>query len=169
MNNHAIDYEGFYKGTYTPALYYAVGILNNMEDAADVVGDAFLKLMEMEDRIDTDRNPKSLFFSIVHNKCLDCIRRRKCVHGAHARIADSADRYSDNEFDSLCQREMFSIIGRMVDQMKPLHQQLFRMVRIEGYSYKEMAEVCGLSVRSVEYHTAVATQKVRKRLLKMCV
>jgi RNA polymerase sigma-70 factor (ECF subfamily) len=63
--------------TYSGIAYgMALHILGNSAEAEDAVQDAFLALWRQADRLDEDRGLRSYLLTIVHNKCVDRLRRR---------------------------------------------------------------------------------------------
>lgn len=154
------DYASFYESNFRPALGYARRYVGSEEDARDVVSEAFLQLLELDGRLDAERNVRALLLSMVHNKCMDYLRRLQCYCGIENRLRQTADRFSDDEFAALCQRELFRIIGQALEDMPDMEREVFREVRMDGRSYEEVAQRKNISRRSVEYQLKKATGKV---------
>lgn len=161
------DYACFYESNYMPALGYACRFIHDKEDARDVVSEVFLQLLEYGGRLDTERNVHALLLSMVHNKCLDYVRRRLRYCKVTSRIRQTADRFSDHEFTALCQRELFRIIGQVLADLPDVEREVFREVRMDGRSYEEVARRKSINRRCVEYQLKKATEKVRGRLCRM--
>lgn len=161
------DYAKFYCEQYEAFVHYAQRYISEEEDARDVVSEAFLRLMEIEERLEPGLNVKALFFSIVRNKCLDYVRRLQCYSGVELRLKQTADRLADDELEALCHREMFAIVAQTISEMPQLQKDVLREIRFEGMSYKEVAKLNGISKRRVEYQLNVATNKIRERLSLM--
>lgn len=163
------DLEHFYKEVHPVAHHYVSGYVHNTEDARDIVGDAFLRFLELEGRWDGAKNMRALFFSVLHNKCMDFLRRLQCYQSAEGYIKQTASCFSDDEFTALCQRELFGIIGRTVSALPEMQKRVFREIRLEGKSYKEVGEQFGISMRSVEHQLRKATQTVTRQMRRACV
>lgn len=161
------DYSSFYVRNYDFAVKYALGFVYNEENARDIVGDALLRLLEMEAQLDDTRNIRALFVSMVHNRCLDFLRRRQCYNEVETLMLRSADQLSDDEFTRLCQKELFRIVGATLRNMPDKERAVFVRIRFNGESYKEVSEHTGLSNRSVEYQLKKATDRMRTTLRQL--
>lgn len=158
------DYSAFYVQNHDFAVKYARAFVGDENEARDVVGEVMLRLLEMEERLDEGRNVRALFISMVHNRCLDLLRRRQCYKEVEALMLRSADQLSDDEFTRLCQRELFRAVGATLRNMPEKERAVFVRIRFKGESYKEVAEHTGLSNRSVEYQLKKATDRMRTQL-----
>lgn len=163
----SFDYARFYEQNYESALRYARTFMHDDEDARDVVSDAMLRLLELSGRVDHERNVRGLFMSMVHNRCLDVLRRRRCYGGVEEELTRSASGISDDELTRLCQRELFRLVGAVIRRMPEKEQAVFVPIRFGGDSYKQVSERTGLSERSVEYNLKKATDRMRTCLAQM--
>jgi RNA polymerase sigma-70 factor (ECF subfamily) len=76
MKNHEMRQELIQLGNGAHAL--ATQILGNTDDAADAVHDAFAKVLRKPDAYKANKGPlKPWFLSLVRNRCIDLIRRRR--------------------------------------------------------------------------------------------
>ena len=76
------DFAGFYESIQKEALRYASGYVFDEEDVRDIVGDSWLRLLEMGETLDSERKVNCLLFAIIKSKCVDCggvcaVRRQK--------------------------------------------------------------------------------------------
>ena len=152
------DYQTLFETHYQSAVRYAASFLYDVEEARDVVGDVLLRLLEIEDRLKTEMNVSGLFYSMVCRKCYELWEDAKDY------MKQTADRISDDELASLCQKELFRIIGQTVYHLPWTERVAFSEIRLEGKSYREVAENMNLTWRSVEYNVRKATEKVKERL-----
>lgn len=161
------DYTAFYKSHYVSAVFFACRYTANEDDARDIVGEAFLQLLELGERLDAEKNVCSLLFSIVHNRCMDYLRRLQCYRHAENHIKLTADRISDDELTVLCQKELFRIVGQTLAKMPESERKVFCEIRLDGKSYKEAAQKRNVTTRCVEYQLKKAVGKLRERVLQM--
>ena len=158
------DYKGLFDRHYQSAVRYACSFLHDAEEARDVVGDVLLRMLELGDRLNANLNVSSLFYSMVCRKCLDIVRRRQRLEDAKDYMKQTADRISEDELAALCQKELFRIIGQTVYRLPWSERVAFSEIRMEGKSYREVADHMNLTWRSVEYNVKKATEKVREQL-----
>lgn len=165
--NESFDGSAFYERYYEAAVRYALTFLSDEEEARDAVGDTMLRLIEMQERLDGGRSVRALFFSMVHNRCMDLLRRRQCYRAMEAYLARTANHYSDDELTCLCQRELFRIVGSVINEMPEKERVVFQSVRMEGMCHKKVAEETGLSCRGVEYRVRRSVDRIKDRLMQM--
>ena len=78
---------------------------------------------------------------------------------APADVASSEQSFHQAEF-----RETYSRVLRIVSEMPPQRQQVFKMSRFQSKSAQEIADTMGLSVRTVEKHLELALKDLRQSL-----
>ena len=59
------DFAGFYESIQKEALRYASGYVFDEEDVRDIVGDSWLRLLEMGETLDSERKVNCLLFAII--------------------------------------------------------------------------------------------------------
>ena len=114
------DFADFYESHYRSALRYASMYVFNDEDARDIVSDVLLRFLEQGEKLNRERNVVGLFFSMIYNKCMDYLRRRSRFKQIKYKLKQTADRFSDDEFEALCHKELFRIIGETLSEMPAL-------------------------------------------------
>ena len=101
------DFADFYESHYRSALRYASMYVFNDEDARDIVSDVLLRFLEQGEKLNRERNVVGLFFSMIYNKCMDYLRRRSRFKQIIYKLKQTADRFSDDEFEALCHKELW--------------------------------------------------------------
>jgi RNA polymerase sigma factor (sigma-70 family) len=161
------DFADFYECHYRQALRYASMYVFNNEDARDIVSDVLLRFLEQKGKLNRERNIVGLFFSMIHNKCMDYLRRMSRFKQIENKLKQTADRFSDSEFEALCHKELFRIIGEILSNMPALQQEVFLDVHMEGQTYLEVAEARNITKRVVEYQLRKAERTVGCSLQRM--
>lgn len=161
------DFADFYECHYRQALRYASMYVFNNEDARDIVSDVLLRFLEQKGKLNRERNIVGLFFSMIHNKCMDYLRRRSRFKQIENKLKQTAGRFSDSEFEALCHKELFRIIGETLSNMPALQYEVFLDVHMEGQTYLEVAEARNITKRVVEYLLRKAERAVGCSLQRM--
>ena len=76
---------------------------------------------------------------------------------------DLADPYVNPE-QAFITREMDARIRAAIDALPPRCKMVFKLVKEDGLSYKEAAEVLGLSVGTVDNQLVIAIKKIASAL-----
>ena len=168
-----VDSLGAFVNRYQePLLRFASKFLKDGEAAQDVVQETFLTVA---------RNPRRLLdVESCHNWLLRVARNIGITHlrrGArlkrHAttiagRAAVEAAERDRREAAALEREEAHARVRVEIDRLSPRHRELVLLKVEEGKSYKEIAEITGLSATNVGYllHTAMKTLAQRLRNAK---
>lgn len=143
-------------------LRYAERILGDSERGRDVVQDTFLRLLESGRDLEGGHLAQWLF-TVCRNRCLDVFRkeRRMTLISEHVeRSAAGAELAPD---DAASGREQ---AGRVVAAMAALpdnQQEVLRLRFQNGFSYKQIAGITGLTVTNVGFLIHTGIQRLRKR------
>ena len=136
--NKAVD-------AYADSLYRFV--LKNLRDnamAEDIIHDTFEKLWMKLEEVSALR-VKSYLFTTAYHTMIDYIRKEK-----RNVIVDPATLYEGSEADNYS--DLGEVLERAVQNL-PADQKAVVMLRdYEGYSYKEIAEITGLSEAQVKVY-----------------
>lgn len=131
------------------------------EDAKDLLQSTFLKLWLYRGSLNGDFSLDQQLFYIARNIFIDYIRRanKQQEITANLRISitqDSLVNFQSMEFDT--RKRMQNILNGMPE----LRKKVFQLHKIEGYSYKEIAQILCISEKSVDNHVAKALKRLRR-------
>jgi len=150
---------------YRPALLrYASGLYGGETDADEVVQEAFIRLWEKRDRWRADGSLKVLLFTLTRNASVDAYRRRK----REARLSDlqmkTLPSPSFGPDDQLLEAELASMAEAAIAELSPRRQEIFRLVRESGFSYRQVSEILGISPQTVANLMSLALAELRSSL-----
>jgi RNA polymerase sigma-70 factor (ECF subfamily) len=147
-----------------PLHRYAEALLSGRWDAEEVVQEAFVQLWEKRDRWREDGSVRALLFTLTRNLSIDTLRRRR-------RELDLGDqglrRFSSpapTPLEDTHEGELRSMAEAAVSSLPPRRQEVFRLVREAGLSYKEVAETLGISNQTVANLMSLALADLRASL-----
>lgn len=143
----------------------AVKLLNDSEDAEDIVQETFLKLWSMRDKLDEYNSVEALAVQIAKNKALDHIKARKTERfGEDNKLIASLERGPEKELEQL---DAVEKIRSIVRSLPSLQQEIIRMKDIEGYEIAEIAEITGTQAEAVRVNLSRARKKVRDKFMEL--
>jgi RNA polymerase sigma-70 factor (ECF subfamily) len=160
--NGAIDFDGLFRLYARELNSFAYRRLNDREAAADVVQDGFLRFLvwHRERRTVTGvTNPRFFLWSVVGNRTLDLIRRRRLAlfdpmtKAAEAAIdpAPGPDRWLEG-------REQYRLIREALNGMPTTHRTALLLNRLEGLTHAEIAVRLGVSTSMVTKYVVMALE-----------
>lgn len=148
-----------------PLLRYATGILRNPDTARDIVQEAFIKYLRHRQTRDTSiDNVSAWLYRVTHNLALDHIRKHKRVSELgedHERLLSSDEADPAQIAD---RREATGVAWQCLDILSDRERQIVLLKVMEERSYKEIAEVMGLSTTNVGFILHTAMKKLAKAL-----
>lgn len=149
----------------------AFSYLQDKQEAEDVVSESFMAFWNGREDGSPTQNPPSYILGIVKHKCLDALRSRestdrRCRNIYQQACRDAQVRVLQN--DSLTQKlfgdEITRILERELARMPRRTAAIFYASRVEGKTYKEIAEAHRIPVRTVTREIQRALTLLRKSL-----
>ncbi len=128
----------------TSAFNLAYRMMGNRQDAEDMAQEAFLAAYCHLDSYDGRRPFKTWLLSIVHHRCVDGLRRRK----QDSPLGEQQGRTPDVE-ERVVTNEQARIVQEALQLLPPADRAAVTLRYWEGMSYREMAEVLGVTEGSV--------------------
>jgi RNA polymerase sigma-70 factor (family 1) len=136
---------------YGPRIYqFSYSYLRDREDSEELVQDVFLKIWEKRESLDRSKNIKAFIFKIAVNSLYDLIRRKNIENAYKDFAAANFVQTTDHTWHKVIFDEMLENLDRLVKQMPPERQRVFKLSREEGLTSDEIARKLNLSKRTVE-------------------
>ncbi len=145
-----------------PLLAYACRMLGgDFSGAQDAVQETFLRLCRA-DRVEIEPRIAAWLFSVCRSRVIDMQRTRTATPIDVAQMSLPDD--SPDVSDRLCQAEEQTQLSECLEQLSPRQQEVLRLRLSAGLSYREIANVTGLSVSNVGFHLHEAVRSLRSHL-----
>ncbi len=138
----------------------AVGKVKAIENAKEIVQDIFLDLWLRHADLDIETLDHYLF-SAVKFKVLDYFKH-EIVRQNHRDFLTFSQ--SDADWDTeqeIAYNDLNQSIIACIDQLPPKTKQILELSRLQHKSNMEIADLLGISHRTVEYHIAQGLQNLR--------
>jgi RNA polymerase sigma-70 factor (ECF subfamily) len=146
-------------------LCFAIGFLKNKEVAEEIVSDVYVKIWNNRSQLESILNLKSYLFICVRNGCLSYLRKTK-----NEKII-SIDSISEFQFvqvegpeSDLIEKEKIEQIYAAIETLPCKCKMAFTLAKINGLKYKEIAEVLGVTEKTVNNHLVLAVKKITEVL-----
>jgi RNA polymerase sigma-70 factor (ECF subfamily) len=143
------------------AYVYAYTLLKNEYDAQDVVAESFLKAFTKIKQYRLDSSFKNWFLKIVHNACLDLLRKNKAMIYLDDEETDSRI-YND---DALCYDNIDTLdFGEMQKSLDQLPHELKGVVILRFYydwDYKKICEFLNIPIGTLSSRLNRACKKLK--------
>ena len=160
-------------GLYQDKLYHmAYRMLNNRQEAEDVVQEAFLRVYNNLERYDENMKFSTWIYRIATNLCIDRLRKRKPSYSldAESNEFEGLDGYSmipsDNrtpESETLLS-ETQSIIHQAMATLPPKYKTVMVLRYLHELSLQEIGDALGMPVTTVKTRVHRGREFLRKKL-----
>lgn len=140
-----------------PLTGYAAGLLGgDWERARDVVQDTFIKLHRQDSELIGGR-VKSWLYTVCRNRSIDVLRKENPMISSAGEAFENLGDSEPNPADTMERKERFDEVLRVLERLPENQREVIRLKFQGDLSYKEIAEVTGLSVSNVGFliHTGI--------------
>jgi len=152
---------------YSQVIY--ANILKFLKDetvAEDLLQDVFLRIWENRSKIDPDQSFAAFLFTCSRNITFNFKRRLKLELESELHLAYGVVE-SENTIDKvLDSKEAMVLVEELLNKLPKQRQKIFRLSKLDGKSYQEIAEEMGISIATVRDHIVKANKFIRNGALQ---
>jgi RNA polymerase sigma-70 factor, ECF subfamily len=138
----------------TRSLAYLRGRLGSLEDAEDVLHDAYVRLLRASDQLRDPTRIDAWLSQTLRNAVIDRYRR----NGARKRLRDEYAMHVHEADDGTAIDDQLDRVDQLITTLKPAYADVIRRADLKGQSHAEIARDLSLSVgnMAVRLHRARA-------------
>jgi RNA polymerase sigma-70 factor (ECF subfamily) len=164
INRDAQAYKALYVHYYHSIVTFAASIIGSKEGAEEVYSDVMMKVWNLGTGFAKVENVKVYLYAAVKNASLNYLSKYnkiKIVDIDTINLSNFSDDYTEK---SIMQAELARSIHAAISTLPVKCQLVFRLIKEEGLSYKEVSKVLGISVNTIEGHMTTALKKMHTAL-----
>lgn len=169
-NNVETIYYSLFRKHYSGLLFYAARLIGQ-EEAEDIVQDVFVELWHNKAKINFDDNIKSFLYKSVYTKSLNFLKHKSVVDNYSAEeqefYAKKMSYYSYESSDVIARienKELKKEIIKAINELPDKCKEVFKMSYLYEMKNREIADILGVSSRTVEAHMYKALKLLRDKL-----
>lgn len=154
-------FDAFYERLYA----FAAGIVGSKDTAREVVHDVFLKIWERHDDWEIRRSLQAYLYQATRNQALNYAKRHDRRHAHEATMDDRLKpvrKTRRTPEDELRLTELAESIWSAIDDLPERRRTTFVLHRQHDMTYAEVAEVMGVSKKTVEHQMGKALKTLRE-------
>lgn len=161
LTNSESAYKALFRILFNPVRSFSFGIVKSSELAEEVASDVLFMLWYNREKLCEVKNVKYYAFTAAKNKSLNILKKEsgKELISLNEIEVDIHIDYSNPEL-ILLQGELKQ---QLEDAIKTLPKQcklVFKLIKEDGFSYKEVAEMLEISPKTVDAHLVNAIRKL---------
>ncbi len=140
-------------------IYYKCG---DIEQAEDLTQDAFIQLWNNCKKIPFDK-AKSFVMKVAQNSFFNNVRHQKVVLH-YNKNEDKKDCDHESPEYILEEKEFLEKLSKCISELPDKEREVFLLSRKEKKTYREIAEIIGISQKGVERRMHLALKKLKEKL-----
>lgn len=159
-------FTALYKTYWGKVHNFSCLYLTSGDEVEETVQEVFMKLWEARASLNEEENFAGFLFIITRNIVFHQFRRsfNDRAYRETVLAAVRQDAYYGIE-EQLFASDLKECIYRLISELPPRQQEVFRMSRIAHMSYREIAARLSISEKTVECHINKALKFLRKNLI----
>lgn len=155
-------YRKIFAILFGPILKFSSGIVKSEVVAEEIASDVLLMLWQRRHTLTEVKNVKHYAFIAARNMALNHIKKQ-----SGREVISLSDMNVDIQLDAsstpeaiLIQGEMKAGLERAIATLPNQAKLVFKLTKEEGFSYKETADILGISPKTVDAHLVNAVRKL---------
>lgn len=149
---------------YKDLVIFAARFTHDLNNAEEIVQDMFSKLWEEHESVKIDISLKSYLLKLVQNKCIDWYRHKIIMRAHNDFVIESSIKFEVDTDNYILYSELQERVDKALEMLPEPVSETFRMNRYKGLKYHEIADIFGVSVRTIEVRIGKALHLLRNCL-----
>jgi RNA polymerase sigma-70 factor (ECF subfamily) len=169
----AAAFGALFEGHFAELYQFAYRYVRAEDTAQDLVHEAFLRIWRQRDQVDL-RGPaaRSYLYTIVRYQALDHLRHRRVEERwrqeyAAPFVTEQSAMLAVGPDEELATREIAAAVQHAVDGLPLRQRQVIHLRWQQQASYEQIAEILGISPKTVGIHIGRAIQRLRQVLAQL--
>lgn len=152
---------------YGKKIYYAAySFLHNVDDAADIVQEVFLRAYKNLATFDTERSFYPWLYRIARNLCINTVKR-----ASHRDVGLPAEEMivanGPDPAAELLKNEEQEELKAALEKLPVKHREIINLKTFQDCSYAEMAEILDIPIGTVMSRLYAARLKLKELLMEV--
>lgn len=145
----------------------ALRITLNRVEAEDIVQDTLIKVWDRRFEWESIDSIEAFSLTVCRNLSLDRLRKKENSNDSLEDVNIAELVASSNPQDRMIQEDRVSLVRQIIDSLPEKQRSCMQLRDFEGKSYKEIAQVLGITEEQVKVNIFRARQMVKQKYLKL--
>ena len=157
-----LAFKELYYIYYDRLFRFAMHFVKCEDICEEVVSDVFFNIWQNRRQLSHIENVESYLFKAIKNQSLHYTEKSK-QHPVHDELSFTMEYAidTDNPESLLLNDELNKVLQYAIGSLPDKCRTIFKLVHEDGLPYKQIAEILGISVRTIDAQMAIATKKIR--------
>jgi len=158
-------FDTLFRSRYAGLVDFARTFVLDSDLAEEAVSDVFVSLWMYRDKLTTIDRPDTYLYVSVKNRCLNALRSKTYTVPIDEQPELKTAEH-ENPQDTMEHRELYDKLNRLINQLPEQQRIVFRMIKENGLTAKQTAEILQLSPRTVETHIYKAVKRLEEEITR---
>lgn len=148
---------------YSGLCYFSFQFLKSKDLAQEAVSDVFLNIWLKRETIVITGKIKPYLYSAVRNQSINYLKKNNQEHQRVEPGFSGANIFYMDTGLNIEQSELENYVEKVLQKLPEKRQLIFRMSRVDGLSYAEIAEILKISVNTVQNQMVKAVKFMKEQ------
>lgn len=141
--------------------------VQSMFIAEEMVQDVLANIWEGRQALPTTGHFRTYLYQAVKNEALDHLKHEKVVQKYEQEVEIRLyNEVYEKETEPVTEEGFIEAVQQAIEELPEQSQKIYKLSRTDGFTYPEIADILGVSIKTVEYHISKALSILRDRLVK---
>jgi RNA polymerase sigma-70 factor (ECF subfamily) len=152
--------EELFKKYHDRLCEFAFQYVRSFDLTEEVVSDVFLKIWMKREVLTVRGNFKAYLYTAVRNQAIDCIRKEEGLLESLESLPNETACSDYRPDEELIFKEFKNHIEGLINTLPPRRRIIFKMSRLEDFTYREIANILSISVHTVQNQMVQAVRQL---------
>jgi RNA polymerase sigma-70 factor (family 1) len=164
--NQEKAFQHFFKMYYKAIHFFACKFVNDSAVAEDIIENAFIKLWERCEQMESEAGLKSYLYKTVYHDCLRFIENAKRKRKIEGEVKIENE---NGHIENMIRAETLRLVYEAMEQLPPECKKVFVKLFVEGKSVADAAAELKVKISTVRNQKARGIKLLRMRLTPILV
>jgi RNA polymerase sigma-70 factor (family 1) len=162
-NGSGDAFTEFYSDNFKKLILVSEKYVGDVYVAEEIVQNIFLRIWEDKSILMNIKSIRSYLYRSVVNASINHVNRERNIVKHHAKIAENLSEEDIEALDE--QNQLIALLYDEIELLPDKCRQVFKMSRLEGLKYRDIASKLAISEKTVENHMGNALKILRTRVI----
>lgn len=158
-------FEKIFKQYYSPLCLYATSLTGRMDAAEEIVQELFYTIWKEKEHMQLLHSLKNYLYTAVRNQSFQYLSHLSVRERYRESVIATDDQKTVSPQEQLEYQELQELVDRTLQRLPERRQQIFRMHRLDGMKYTEIASALSLSVKTIEIEISKTLKELKKEII----
>lgn len=146
---------------------FAFRFLKDEDEARDIVQEVFIKVWNKQDQMDQVENMEAWCMQVTRNMSLDRLKSKQYKYTDSMKDDFDVSSGGETPYRFVETNDTMTNINRMISNLPEKQRQVILLRDVEGYSYKEIADIMEIDMNQVKVNLFRARKAVKDNILNI--